>query len=496
MSALTVVAEPIGSGGPAVRHAVLLQRLAAVLAVTAVAEDLAILLISAVGDQRFEIGADLATIGFLASVLLFPVMGALIIQRRPATRVAWLMIVIGLGFGLSLVIFGYGAVGMPPAQPLPGAALALVASQLFFVPIPGAAIAILVLLFPSDRLLSPRWRLASIMAVVGGVLYAIGIALGDGAVDTAAFPAFENPIEAPATWTGLLEILSIAGNTLVIGAIALGALSLVVRYQRADMIESAQIKWIALVAGIAAVTFAIAALQISQGPLAGISDAAFGIGLVVLSAMPIAIGIAISRYRLYDIDRLINRALVYGSLTAILAGVFTAAIGLAQRVFVAATGETSDAAIVLTTLVVATLYAPLRKRLEVIIDRRFKYDVRRFGAYRSEVEQLLSIMDPARAAARLVSDAVAELDATGGAVVDADGVVVATSGVWPIPTLVRLPIPGRSRSLAALVLGPRQNGQPYDPRTISELDELVTLVAGALRLQDTPGDTRTSRSGG
>ena len=96
------------------------------------------------------------------------------------------------------------------------------------------------------------------------------------------------------------------------------------------------------------------AFVLSSVPFEPESDVAFGIGLVLLSCTPIAIGIAITRYRLFEIDRLINRTLVYGSLTAILAGVFTAAIGLAQRVFVAVTGEKSDAAIVLTTLVVAT----------------------------------------------------------------------------------------------------------------------------------------------
>src|SRR4029079_16233154 len=116
--------------------------------------------------------------------------------------------------------------------------------------------------------------------------------------------------------------------------------------RRADPIVAAQIRWLALVA-----LLAIVALALSLAPVGDLDDVFFGLGLVFAACMPIAIGIAITRYRLYDIDRLINRALVYGSLTAILAGVFTAAIGLAQRLFIAVTHETSDGAVVAATLV-------------------------------------------------------------------------------------------------------------------------------------------------
>ncbi len=182
---------------------------------------------------------------------------------------------------------------------------------------------------------------------------------------------------------------------------------------------------------------------------------------------------------------MINRTLVYGSLTAILAGVFTAAIGLAQRVFVAATGEKSDAAIVLTTLVVATLYAPLRKRLEAIVDRRFRYDEHRFGAYRDEVTRVLSVIEPGRAAERLATEAMRELAATGAAVLDAGDRPTASVGEWPARPAVRLAIPGGGSRLAWIVVGPRADGQAHDPRSIAELKEVATLVAAAVRI---PGE--------
>jgi hypothetical protein len=200
-----------------------------------------------------------------------------------------------------------------------------------------------------------------------------------------------------------------------------------------------------------------------------------------LTLAPIATLIAITRYRLYEIDRIVNRALVYGSLTAILAGIFTAGIALAQRIFVNMTGERSDAAIIVTTLVVATLYAPLRKRLEAIVDRWFKYESREFGAYREELRKLLSATDPVRAAQRLVRSAVEELDAIGGAVSDADGRPVATAGAWPAEPALRIAIPSEDPRIADLVVGPRRDGRPFEPGTVAALEDLATLVGAALR---------------
>jgi hypothetical protein len=266
----------------------------------------------------------------------------------------------------------------------------------------------------------------------------------------------------------------------MIAAALLAASALVVRYRRGDGVERAQIRWLALSGSFVAAAFAIASFQISP-----ISDRAWELGFLFLSLMPIAIGVAVTRYRLYEIDRLINRTLVYGSLTAILAGIFTAGIGFAQRLFIATTGETSDAAIVLTTLVVATLYAPLRKRLEAVIDRRFKYEHLQFGAYRDELTRVLDVLDPLRAADRLVREAVRELQATGGAVVDGAGQAVATAGSWPVAAVVRMPI-ARHGTLRAVLVGPRVDGRPHDPLTVAQLEDMAVLVASALDMARQP----------
>ena len=151
------------------------------------------------------------------------------------------------------------------------------------------------------------------------------------------------------------------------------------RYRRGDSIVRAQLRWFGLIAVVVVIAFVLATLLAENG------EVFFGIGVTAIACLPITIGVAITRYRLYDIDLIINRAIVYGTLTAILAGIFTAGVGLGQRLFVAFTGESSGRGHrARETLVVATLYAPLRKRIEAVIDKRFKYDTRRFGPYAEE----------------------------------------------------------------------------------------------------------------
>jgi hypothetical protein len=456
-----------------------LTRLATALAVVAAFLTVAILRLGTAGDERFHVGLDVGSVAPVMTTLLFPLVGALIIQRRPRTRVAWLMMAMGIGLGLGFVTYGYGAIGMPPPPVYPYALEAIVISQFFMLPVLATCTTLLLLLFPTDALLGPRWRWVAVLSVAGLVVFMTGSTLYPGPLDP-NFPDLANPFALSADYTALCDALLVVGNAGMLTAVVLGAVSLVLRYRRGDRVEQAQIRWIALFGSFVAAAFIVASLQL--GP---VSDRAWEIGFAFLSCLPIAIGVAVTRYRLYEIDRLINRTLVYGSLTAILAGIFTAGIGLAQRMFIATTGESSDAAIVLATLVVATLYAPLRKRLEGIIDRRFKYEHLEFGAYREEVVRILGVLEPKRAADRLVREAVRELEATGGAVVDANDQPVAIAGTWPTSAVVRLPITGRG-PLRAVLVGPRVDGRPHDPLTVARLEDVAALVASAMGIAAQP----------
>lgn len=453
------------------------RRLAVILATVAFAEVIGTAIVASVGDPRFTLGADLPTVGFLGIVILYPLVGALILQRRPSTRVAWLMIGLGVGLGLGLLLASYGTISQPPAAARPFGFEALVISQLFFVPSLATATTFLMLLFPTDRFIGPRWRLVAALAIFAVALYEVGAILRPGELNSDQLPGVLNPLAAPPPWDQLILAFGNGGSGLAALALVLAAGSLVMRYRRAGRVEAAQIRWLAFVAVLAAVVIVVGSLPLGRV----FNDLTFGLGLVLLACMPIAIGIAITRYRLYDIDRLINRAIVYGALTAILAGVFAAAVGLAQRLFVAVTGETSDAAIVATTLVVATLYAPLRKRLDGVVDRRFKYDRSRFGSYRDELEKTLSLVDAGAAAERLAREIARETEVPDVAILDAAGAPSAVVGRWPITEAITIPIPGGHGALHAVLLGSPVKQARLIGQRRPEVEEIASLAARAVR---------------
>ena len=456
----------------------LLRWFAIVLTVVAMLAVAGLLLLQ--DESRFRFELTLTSLGFLGIIILSPTVGALIIQRRPFTRVAWLLVFIGVSLGLGLLTAAYGATGVEPGGPAgsgrPLALAALVVSGLMFVPALGVATTFVLLLFPTDRLLSPRWRPAAAMAIVGGVVWEIGALFRPGDLDPDGVWNIPNPLGAPADLAPVIEALPAISGALILPGFLLGVGSLVVRYRRAGPVEAAQIRWLALVAVIAVPVLVLASFEL--GPVSALADE---LGVVFLAFMPIAIGIAISRYRLYDIDRLINRTIVYGSLTAILAGVFTAAVGLAQRLFVAVTGDKSDAAVVATTLIVATLYAPLRKRLDAIVERRFKYEQSRYGAYREELRKTLSLVDASSAAERLVAEIARETGLADVAVVDAAGTPTARRGTWPISEGLKIDIPEGRGELSAVVVSPLAGRRALDDRRRAEIEEIAALAARTVR---------------
>ena len=466
------------------------RRLAVLLAVVAVLETLALLLLGSRGDPRFLVELNFVAIGLFGTIVTFTIVGAFIVVRRPRTRVAWIMTGTGTLFGTGLLCAAYGQLYITPS----GGNAGPFAFQLFlfaglaFVPAIGIGTTTLLLLYPTDTLLGPRWRLVAAAAILGSVIWDVWVLFQPGIIDNASLVNVRNPLGAPAELAPLFDLLPPVSNVLILGGILLAAVSLFVRYRRGDSIVRAQIRWIALIAVVAFASFVPATLiPAPNGALF------FGLGVTAIACLPLAIGVAITRYHLYDIDLIINRALVYGSLTAILAGVFTAGAALAQRLFVIFTGQSSDAAIVVATLVIATLYAPLRKRLEKVIDKRFKYDIRRFGPYGEQVQAVLAVIDPVRAAEKLAKETVSELDATGAAVVDGSGAVLSSAGAWPLqagelPTRVVFADAGPIR---AILVGPRRGGHSYATADLAALEEVGRLIASAAQL--TAGPKATSR---
>ena len=305
----------------------------------------------------------------VVALLAFPVVGALIVARHPANLIGWLFCAVGIPFGISGVAYGWGAYGLfadPGA--LPGADWGAWLGSWLFAPSLFAVPALLFLLFPDGKPPSPRWRPVAWLVLLGVAASTVGSALLPGRLTEPPFTGIENPAGVEAAGTAI-EVVSVAGFTLLFVGILLGAAALIARFRRARGDERQQLKWFAA----AGAMFALAVI-IAISPWFGSSDTT-GQLLILLAfaAIPIAAGVAILKYRLYDIDRVINRALVYGALTAILGAGYLGCVLLAQFVI----GAESGLSVAISTLAMAALFRPARARIQSAVDRRFyrrRYD--------------------------------------------------------------------------------------------------------------------------
>jgi hypothetical protein len=298
----------------------------------------------------------------------FLIVGALVARRRPDNPVGWLF----LGFaGVAAVAFtgmAYWASGPSGAGSRPGASVA--ASLAIHLWHPGFSLFILAfLLFPDGRLMSPRWRTAAGVTVALGI---VGVLSGmlehafyrDFLPDEPVLPAplVTGPVADVAAW-----IFSFCVLALVFGVLVLSSVCIFLRFRRSTGVVRQQMKWVMSAIAL----FAIAL----PGSLIFLGEAR---GVLTLPLIPISAGIAILRYRLFDIDLIINRALVYGALTAALALVYVGGVLSLSAIVGSVTGqESSTLAVAASTLVVAGLFGPFRRWVQAFIDRRFyrhKYD--------------------------------------------------------------------------------------------------------------------------
>ncbi|HZF59516.1 MAG TPA: hypothetical protein VEZ19_13725, partial [Rubrobacter sp.] len=238
---------------------------------------------------------------------------------------------------------------------------------------------LLFLLFPDGRLPSARWSPAVWLVVVTGGGIFLTLAFAPGELDQYTYPWLPNPLGIEGAVGDVLPAAEDAGNGILPIAILVSISSMIVRFRRSSGRERLQLKWVAYTAALMAASFLVSFVLPEPVPQA-IQDAVFFLGVAAFAAIPIAAGIAILRYRLYDIDLLINRTLVYGSLTLSLAAIYAGGIVLIQGLFRALTGQETQLAVVASTLAIAVLFNPLRRHVQAFIDRRFyrrRYDARK-----------------------------------------------------------------------------------------------------------------------
>jgi hypothetical protein len=313
--------------------------------------------------------------GLLLLVIL-STMGALIVARRPANLIGWSFVAAGLGLALSA--FGgqyaiYALLTNPGA--LPGAAWLAWIPTWLTIPAIYSAFAALLLLFPTGRLLSPRWRPVAWL-VIGWIT---GVAIGNFTYPPESYLGTEAPIRLNQAADQIMNTIGSLAWFLATLAIPAAAASLVIRFRRSRGQERQQLKWLAYAAamlGVAVLGEGLVGLleqlgwtrpQITQPVLTVLG----GVAILGVTGLPITAGLAILKYRLYEIDRIINRTLVYGLLTALLAAVYAGLVlGLGQLSGGIGT-EPPSWAVAGATLAVAALFQPARRRIQQAVDRRF-----------------------------------------------------------------------------------------------------------------------------
>jgi hypothetical protein len=313
------------------------------------------------------------TVNTLIAVGFAPV-GAIIVPRSsPRNPIGWLFGAIGflwavMHFSAQYAI--YTVLAIPGSFPAGEAA----AWMMCWVWVPASGLIVfLCLLFPDGRLPSPRWRWFASLSLLLRLVGAISQALAPGSV------YYLRDIHNPYGVEGLPNVGNLV-QMVVFTLIFVSAVSLFVRRLRASGVERQQLKWFAYSSALA-VSGVIITYTISKvmGAL-WLEWVGYVVLVVGFIGIPISMGIAILRYRLYDIDIIINRTLVYGLLTATLVALYFGAIVVLQRVFVLLTGQQSTLAVVASTLAIAALFVPLRRRVQAFVDRRFyrrKYDARK-----------------------------------------------------------------------------------------------------------------------
>jgi hypothetical protein len=318
------------------------------------------------------------------ATLMLASVGAVLVSRLPRNRIGWLLAIGGLVLAVSGATSGLADYGLNlhPGS-VPGAIWFAWTSQWAWAPEIAILFILLPLFYPTGRLLSSRWRVAVAMAAVVLLVGGIGSALSPW--DPDPYPV-ENPLALGGTAGDLIGwVVNIGVTIFVVAGGAAACASLVVRYRRATLIERAQLKWFAVVAMITGLggTVSIVTDLTSAGAPTGVVGIVNEIaGFLIyggLALLPVAIGVAVLRYRLYEIDRLISRTISWAAVTLILGGLFVALILALQALLVPVTGS-NELAVAGSTLLVFALFQPLRRRVQRLVDRRFnrsRYDAER-----------------------------------------------------------------------------------------------------------------------
>jgi signal transduction histidine kinase len=417
------------------------------------------------------------------AALPFPVVGALIARRHPDNPIGWILLVIGLSEGLSLAIaeYAWGALIVRPGSLPLGAELAWVASWTWM---PGAVLlfTFLLLLFPDGRLPSRRWR--PVVWLVISLLAVIAVA------SALTWPhrgpwLLDPKLAAPDL--GLVDLLGgTAFTTLIAVCVPASVASLVVRYRHSTQTERQQIKWFVYAAILTVLLFLAQAALVSGSPWTEV------LGVPMALLLPAAVGIAILRYRLYDIDVVINRSLVYGGLTAGVVGLYVGTVTLLARFFEHTGWGTS----LVAAAVVAVVFQPLRERLQHGVNHLMYGDRDDPYAALSRLGRSLEASIPAGTVLAQVTETVAQALRLPYTAVE----LPRDAGFQPTASfgragaeLVHLPLVYQGETVGRLVVGLRAPGEAFSQADMRLLQDLAREAGAAAHTVRLTSDLQRSR---
>ncbi len=321
-----------------------------------------------------DVFAGIGGASFLVLSLTFGSVGAMVAGRVPENRIGWIFCAIGVLCGMSVLAWAYADYGLNATSgATPGAALAAVFPSEALAPMFGFAL----LVFPDGHLPSRRWRPVAALLALSMALLLVSDVVRPGALD-APFRTASNPLGVPDVRAATIA-MNDAGWVLAPVGLTLAAASLIVRLRRAEGVARRQLE---LVLGFGALVAVVIAVDMSTWLIWPDGSLQVRIAVIGVSfaAFPAATGVAILRHRLYDIDVVIRRTVSYAVLVAALAGLYFGGVYVAQAALRSVSGQSSTLAVTASTLVVAVVFQPLRKRIQLAVDRRFyrsRYDAGR-----------------------------------------------------------------------------------------------------------------------
>jgi class 3 adenylate cyclase len=299
------------------------------------------------------------SMSFAGVLVAFPAVGALVAARQPRNPVGWQLLAVGALFSFQVVTDAYAFYALATAPgSLPGGLVVAWLGALAFAPIVWVLVILLPLYFPTGRLLSPRWRLVAWAGAASMILAIVGNGLLPNTVEVSRIGVVRNPFAVPSA-THVLGLLNTMSIVLLLPSIGGAVASVVVRFRRARGVERAQLKWFLYAVALTPLPF------VAYNVAPGLANPLFA---VIGPLVPLSVGIAILRYRLYDIDLLITRTVVYGLLTALVTVVYLAVV-VGMGTLVGSRGRPNLFLSIVATALIAVAFQPARERSRRLANR-------------------------------------------------------------------------------------------------------------------------------